>query len=358
MRSLAALALALALTACSASSDDDDRDPAACRAELAALEDEMRAALDAAATDPAVTSDPNFTVLLETDGGRRFTHAHGASSETTRYESASTSKLVAAVVVLDLVDQGKLSLESRPHDSLSFWTETEVTLRDLLSFTSGFANEPLCVNFPGASFEACVEAIFDRNVATAAPPGSEYAYSSAHMQVAGLMAVRAAGVASFGAVFDAWRLRTGQFPTGAFDLPSAANPRLAGGMHWTGVEYLAFLRALVAGELLTPATRAALFADQRGAATVVASPADRATGEDWSYGLGNWLECRQPTFTCGAGHRNSSPGAYGAYPFIDFDHGYFGVVARQGALGTGFEGVAIARAIEAQAVAWAAVDCE
>jgi CubicO group peptidase (beta-lactamase class C family) len=341
-----------ALAACSSDS------PPSCDAEIAALEGEMRAALDAAALDPAVTADPDFTVLLETPSGRRFAHAHGASSATTRYESASTSKLVAAVVLLDLVDAGRLSLSSRPHDLISFWEEDQVTLRDLLSFTSGFADEPLCVNLPGADFEQCVRRIHDDNRAGAAPPGSEFAYSSAHMQVAGLMAVRATGAAGFAEVFDAWRQKTGLFPTGAFDLPSLENPRLAGGMHWTAAEYLDFLRALARGELLAPATQAALFADQRGAAVVVASPAGRVTGEDWSYGLGNWLECRSASFDCGAGHRNSSPGAYGAYPFIDFDHGYFGIVARQGGLGTGFEGVAIARSIEAPAARWAAVTCD
>ena len=56
---------------------------------------------------------------------------------------------------------------------------------------------------------------------------------------------------------------------------------------------------------------------------VVGSPALNAFNQDWSYGFGNWLECPTAmganTFDCGSGHRNSSPGAYGAYPFIDFD---------------------------------------
>lgn len=341
------------IVACACSASDDGPDPA-CLARAAELEAQMAAALDAVVTD-----QPDFTVLLATADGRRFSHDHGASTATTVYQSASTSKLVTAAVILDLVDAGKLTLASRPHDLLSFWTdEDQVTLRDLLSFTSGFADEPLCVNLPGASFERCVETIYDDNLAGAAPAGSEYAYSSSHMQVAGLMAVRAAAAPDWSSVFAAWKQKTGLFPTGAFDLPSSANPRLAGGMHWTAEEYLAFLRALAAGDLLAPATQAALFADQRGAATVVKSPVDRATGEDWSYGLGNWLECRSPSFDCGAGHRNSSPGAYGAYPFLDFDHDYVGIVARQGALASGSEGVAVFRSIEALAAEWADLRCD
>lgn len=132
-------------------------------------------------------------------------------------------------------------------------------------------------------------------------------------------------------------------------------------MTWTGEEYLGFLRALYAGTVLTDTTRAKLLANQRGAATVTASPVYQATGEDWAYGLGNWLECPgalgQNTYDCGEGHRNSSAGAYGAYPFIDFDHRYFGIVARQGSLGSGREGIGLARSIAEPARKWATRTC-
>lgn len=334
---------------------------AACSpADLAALELAIAQGLDVAVVDPGVSSIPDVTLLLETMDGRRFSHSHGVSSATTSYESASTSKLVTAVVVLDAVDHGFLTLESKARDLLPFWTESQVTLRHLLSFTSGFSDEPLCIDLGIADFAACAETIFTKNVATAPPPGSQFAYSSAHMQIAGLMTMRAKSLGSWSAVFDDFKARTGLFATSAYDLPSANNPRLAGGMHWTAEEYLAFLRALVAGKLLSPAARGELFADQRGEAAVVKAPTSEIA-EDWSYGLGNWLEC--PTaktagsFDCGAGHRNSSPGAYGAYPFVDFDSGYFGILARQGGLRTYPEGVKLFRAVEPLVREWAAGNC-
>lgn len=337
-----------------------DANADACARVRAPIEARMTQTLMATAANTALSGSPDFTVLLETREGARFVHESGASTATTVYESASTSKWVTAAVILDLVDQGTLSLTSDPSTLLTFWATPGVTLRDLLSFTSGCADEPLCLNLPGASFASCVETIYDNNVGGAPAPGTVYDYASTHMQVAGLMAIRAAGVASWSEVFDAWRTRTGLFPTGAYDLPSATNPRLAGGMHWQGEEYLAFLRAVARGTLLAPATHAAMLADQRGAAIVPnaqASPVFSAVGEDWSYGLGNWLECPTATalnsFDCGAGHRNSSAGAYGAYPFFDQDAGYFGLVARQGGLATAREGLAIFRTIEADAAAWA-----
>jgi len=327
-----------------------------CEQERARLEQSMTEALDAAATDNTITKDPDFTLALEAADGHRFVYSHGNSSLETVYESASTSKWVAAAVILDLVDRGTLALDDEPSKWLPFWQAQGVTLAHLLSFTSGFSKEPLCINLKNADFADCVERAYDANVGVAPAPGSAFDYSSTHLQIAGLMAIRAAGAPSFAALFEDWQRRTGLFPSGAFDLPSLENPRLAGGMHWTGAEYLEFLRALNAGAILAPATRAAMLDNQRGAAKVIDSPTLDGIGQDWAYGFGNWLECptalSADTFDCGSGHRNSSPGAYGAYPFIDFDHHYLGILARQGALGTFRDGDSLFGVVAHDAALW------
>jgi CubicO group peptidase (beta-lactamase class C family) len=328
-----------------------------CELERAELERAMAQTLDAAAVDESVTAEPNFTLVLETHSGHRFVHTHGDSSLNKSYESASTSKWVAAAVILDLVDQGLLRLDDEPSLYLPFWQASGVTLAELLSFTSGFSKEPLCFNLPNADFADCVQRAYEANVDVAPPPGSEFFYSSTHLQIAGLMAVRAASASGFADLFSAWQMKTALFPSGAFDLPSITNPRLAGGMHWTAAEYLQFLRALYDGKLLSHEMREAMLASQRGDAKVASSPALDALGQDWAYGFGNWLEC--PTaqgpdsFDCGSGHRNSSPGAYGAYPFIDWDRRYFGILARQGKLGTFRDGDSLFQTIAGDAARWA-----
>ena len=323
----------------------------------------MRETLDLAAVDAGVTSNPNFTLLLETYDGRTFSYTHGNSSSATRLESASTSKWVTAVVLMDLVDRGALTLDSKAHDLLPFWVENTVTLRHLLSFRSGFDKEPLCLNSPIANFSTCAEAIYDANKTTATTAGAQFQYASSHMQVAGLMAMKATNASGWTQLFSEFKARTGLFPSGTYDLPSANNPRLAGGMHWTATEYQDFLRALAKGTVLSAAARAELFANQRGSATLISSPAlNGLIAEDWSYGLGNWLECpganAPNTYACGEGHRNSSPGAYGSYPFIDFDSRYFGIIAQQGALGSGDEGVQVFRTVRAIADRWATGRCQ
>ena len=57
------------------------------------LEQSMTATLATAPTDT------DFTLMLERADGRAYRYSRGASTSTTSYESASTSKLVSAVVI-------------------------------------------------------------------------------------------------------------------------------------------------------------------------------------------------------------------------------------------------------------------
>ncbi|HUX40087.1 MAG TPA: serine hydrolase domain-containing protein [Rectinemataceae bacterium] len=307
------------------------------------------------------TTDVDFTLLLERPDGKSFSYSRGSSTAMTSYESASTSKLVTAVVILSLVDRGVggLSLDSKAADLLG-WTvpagnpASQMTLRHLLSFTSGFWDEPAIINSPTATFAQSVQAIYDTNITENTIPGSQFYYASTHLQIAGMMAIWAGGFADWTAVFNDFKSRTGLFAHSVYDLPSTTNPRLAGGMHWTAEDYLAFLRALYKGQILSSTMSAELWASQRGTGTVTYSPVLDKLGEDWAYAFGNWVECPSANFDASATTgRNSSPGAYGAYPFIDFRRGYFGILARQGALGTFPNGVNLFRTVQDTAAQWA-----
>lgn len=319
---------------------------------------QLEAAMDAVLA--GVVTDVDFSFAVKREDGRRYTFTRGASSLQTSYESASTSKLVSAVIVLRLVDKGYLNLSDRPQDRIASWpigsgdALYNMTLAQLLSFTSGLTADPLCINAAGADFESCVTEIASVNAGNGVIPGREFYYSSTHLQVAGLMAVKARGFASWREVFAEFQRQTGLFATAAYDLPSLTNPRLAGGMHWTGEEYLAFLEALKEGSLLSSSSMSQLLTDHTASAAITNSPAFAALGEDWHYGFGLWHECQSATFNCSAGTRVSSPGAYGSYPFWDRNKNYVGILARKGPLGTGFKGVLIERSVRPDVERWVA----
>lgn len=286
----------------------------------------------------AYPRDTAFTLLLQSKSGNSYRHSVGNSSAYTSYESASTSKMVTATVVLALVEDGVLALDDHPQDYIADWPKTgklsEITLQQLLNFTSGLTQSPNCLYFGVSDFSACIRTIATDN--TSAEPGSNYYYAPTHLQVAGLMAVNAAIKggrlpvnSDWNALFSAFKDRYGVFAQSTYDLPSARNPRLAGGMHWTAEDMLAFLQALAQGEILSmqslQAMRTAVMAD----AVIESSPA-ADLGLSWRYGYGVWLEDCHSIDTICVSSRFSSLGAYGAYPFIDMNKGYWGLLARQG----------------------------
>lgn len=325
--------------------------------ETACVAEELEADMDALLTLAVTEVDYSFTVKRQ--DGRQYIFNRGDSSLQTLYESASTSKLVSAVVILRLVELGYLKLTDRPQDYISSWPINSVdplfsiNLVQLLSFTSGLETAPLCLNVGSFDFEACVNNIATRNVSNGITPGQSFYYASTHLQVAGLMAYKAFGAENWQEVFSDFKAQTGLFSNSTFDLPSSSNPRLAGGMHWVGEEYVAFLLALKNGEILNSNSMEILLADHTEGVAISYSPVFDGLMEDWKYGLGVWHECESPIFNCELGARVSSPGAYGAYPYWDQNADYVGLVARQGALGTFENGLAIERIVRETVERWA-----
>lgn len=307
-----------------------------------------------------VQTDVDFALHVERSGGEVFRFQRGTATLTTPYESASTSKLVTAAVILWLVEQGVLSLDDRPSDILpaAVWDLdpsdplSSMTLEHLLSFTSGLRTEPGCINLGAYDFDGCVANAAVRNAGNGAIPGNGFNYNSAHMQVAGAMAVHASAAGTWHALFAAFKDETGLFPNSDYDLPSASNPRLAGGMHWTGEDYVDFMRAYRDGSFAPRAFGEAVV-DHTIDVVMELSPSIERLSETWHYGLGLWLECRSRTFDCAAVSYVSSPGAYGAYPFFHLGVGFFGLLARQGALRTFPNGVQVVDAVRGDMEAWA-----
>ncbi len=325
-----------------------------CEADLSKLADAIKSKLE------AYDRDADFTLLLASENGNSFDYSVGNSTSSSSYKSASTSKWVTAAVILSLVEDGKISLNDNPQDYIDFWptigTHAAIELKHLLSFTSGLIESPICINLPNSNIESCVLSILNKNP-TIATPGAEFYYASAHMQVAGLMAIKAAGFDTWEGVFTAFKTKTGLFANSSYDLPSLQNPRLAGGMHWTGEDYMEFLEAIYYQKILTPELIATMQTDMISNATIVFSPSFGVL-QDWHYGLGNWIECNSITFNCTELNKFSSPGAYGAYPFIDYEHQYYGILSRQGELNTFVKGYNLFASIESELKTWAGVECK
>lgn len=292
-----------------------------------------------------------------------------AVTEQTMLQAASTAKWLTASVVLDVVTHPErypggprnLTLDSPVRDFLPAWAPPStsrlygVTLRHLLSFTSGLENEDACVSSttdPAVCVASLVTASLPQNLDADEP--RTFFYSGAHLFVAAQVAVAAAGVSDWGTLFRLFKEQhhvfltplTSPGPTafgvGAFFPFSGAgnSPSPAGALRYTAGDYTPFLLELLRGRVLPQAMLDEMLSDQlaKVGATIEYSPlAD--DGEAWHYGLGTWTECPAPLVSaaCVEG-RFSSPGSFGTYPFLDLNDGapYVGLL--------GYGGTAMGRA--------------
>lgn len=311
------------------------------------------------------STDTDFTFYVERDDGKSLYYNKGTSTLSTVYESASTSKWVSAVVILWAVENiPGFDLSGIVADHYSWSMDAgdnlyNATLSQLLSFTSGLEEEANCLTLgiPIKSFDGCINdssgSIVSENEGSGNSPGASFYYSSSHLQVAGAMAVQASSSTTWEDLFNSFKADTGLFFNSDYSLPRTTNPRLAGGMTWTGEDYVNFLKAIYKNQIFSQTLRDEMLSDQVSGLTIEYSPAFNGLGEQWHYGLGVWLECRNTTFNCPSVEYYSSPGAYGAYPFLNLKKSFFGIVARQGSLGTYVNGVNLYRNIQVEVEAWA-----
>lgn len=344
-RGLPAVLALVALSHCAAAQPAPAQEPLATAGVPAAW-----TGVDRLAADAFQHGDVEGMTLLvfDRDDHKVFERSYGRFSADHRVAVASASKLVAATVILRVVAQGKLRLDSTTGEVLH-WPEARgaITLRHLLSLTSGLAPNHRCINNPWITLAECVDRIRDDPAAVVAPPGTRFDYGSTHLHVAARMAEVATGK-TWDALFDEQlRVPLGLPPEVTFyTLPvignGTRNPRIAGGLVASANEYapllaIAFHRGTYRGTQWAPAE---LFDAQAVApypnATIGFSPVT-ALGVDYRYGLGAWLECTTPASGCST---LSSPGAFGWTPWLDREAGYYAVLAmyRRGR-GTGEDGV-------------------
>ena len=292
----------------------------------------------------------SLVVMFGDRNGIRFVHEKGARRDQV-FPIASASKLVTAILILKLVEQGVLSLDDRPQQYLGGlgWTNdpedarSRVTLAQLLSFTSGFTggtglagDEGIdCINDGTTSegetsLEACVMSIYENHFSD--EPGTSFFYGPAHMHIAAAMAVQATGQ-PWGRLFRRFLYQPlGMTGFSNYSLPTIENPRASGGLVMSGENYAKLLTALISGELLTAESIAELTRDHTPLGTrFVSVPPTADEHGDWHYGFGCWRECRAPEYSdaCDGPIVISSPGAFGFYPWFDLDRGYWGVIATQ-----------------------------
>lgn len=270
--------------------------------------------------------------IYDAQGRKVFEQMYGDFSPDRRIPIASASKLLAGLTILRLVDHGKLSLDSTTGQVLGWQgPQAAITLRQLLSFTSGLSPKDLCTMRPGITLAECVESLSKEK--PVAPPGTRFDYGSTHLAVAARMA-EVVGGKTWNDLF-ATELREplgigadAVFYTWPRQPMGTTNPLIAGGLQMTMNEYarvleLEYHRGVYRGTRLIGDALFTVQATEPYPNAVIGSSPVKNVGLEYHYGLANWLLCPPPATGCPV---QSSPGAFGFTPWVDRPGGYYAIL--------------------------------
>ncbi|HEY0628120.1 MAG TPA: serine hydrolase domain-containing protein [Sphingomicrobium sp.] len=292
------------------------------------------AALEAMVRDDGA---PGVAALVMRDGQLLYRAKAGRIDPDQPLPVASSSKWVAAALIMTLVDDGLLSLDEPVGKYLPGISgeAARVTLRQLLSFTSGqgglkgFSDlrQPPDISLAESARRIASVPLTNR-------PGSVFEYGSGALQIAGALAEQASGkrwselfaeriAKPLGMASSHWT-----HPLHLeVDPARVTNPNLQGGLVTTAADYGRFLGMIAGGGSLggKPILSVRAIDEMERLQTAglkLLVPRQSAHKQMAGYALGNWCEQVERSGRCSL---VSSPGALGTYPWVDRKSGVYGV---------------------------------
>ena len=269
-------------------------------------------------------------LLMRFDGTILLEQYWGEFDSTTVVPIASATKWLSGTAIMSLVDDGLLDLDLPVGQILPSFAGRpdgmdQMTVRQMFSHSSGLPGGSPWVGVKTITLEQAVNGIA-ANAGMNSPPGAEFRYGGASMQVAGRVAEVVSQISWEQLFADRVTTPLGISDTDFLGLGPTTNPRIAGGAQTSIDSYERVLRMLVDGgtyngqQILSPDAVATMLSDQTAGAVLDSAP---PTLEEYlGYGIGNWIVRRD---AADVPIEFSSPGAFGTTPWIDFENEYYGL---------------------------------
>jgi CubicO group peptidase (beta-lactamase class C family) len=238
---------------------------------------------------------------------------------------ASASKWLTAALILELVDEGKLSLDdkvSRYLPIFEMYGKNYITLRHCLSHFTGIESEAgikaILQRKKFASLNEEVESFAKKEIQT--NPGTEFRYSNIGLNIAGRVA-EIVMKKSFDQLIKQRLLNPlGMSKTSFSTLDgSAINP--SGGARSTANDYMHFLQMLLNngqynGKQILSADAVKEMRKVQTTAELIKYAPKAATG--FNYALGSWAIEESN----GEASSLACPGLFATWPMVDWNRGY------------------------------------
>lgn len=275
-------------------------------------------------------------LLIGNRHGLLYEHYFGGYNAGTVIAIASASKLLSALRIAQLADSGAIDLDAPVSQYLPQFSGEKgaMTVRQMFSHTAGYGDDslsPILVSTSISLAEAVDQIACCRPLNSGYSVGGQFSYGGVSMHIAG----RVAEVQGGGDWQAQWQMQFGA-PLGITSIDWQAfgpttNYGIAGAGRSNLRDYGRALHPLVNagrsnGRRVFSAAAAMNFAqDQVGVLPIAYAPPN--VTPPVRYGLGSWIDSARPPTQPPLIH---SLGAFGFFPWVDFDRQMFGVFMIRG----------------------------
>lgn len=278
-------------------------------------------------------------VLVGNRQGLLYERYFGSYNAGTVIPIASASKLLSALHIAQLADSGAIDLDAPVSQYLPQFAGEKgtMTVRQMFSHTAGYGDDslsPVLVDTSITLADAVDEIACCRPLNAGYSVGGQFSYGGISMHIAG----RVAEVQGGGDWQSQWQTQFG-VPLGITSIDwlafgTTTNYGIAGAGRSNLRDYGRALHPLVNagrsnGRRVFSAGTVQNFAqDQVGTLPIAYAPPNVAPPV--RYGMGSWIDSARPPAQPALIH---SLGAFGFFPWVDFDRQLFGVFMIRGAAG-------------------------
>ncbi len=279
----------------------------------------------------------NAVALIYKDGKIIYQKYLGEFNSKTQAPIASCSKWLTAALIMNFVDQGKLSLNDKVSKFLPIflkYSKGYITIRDCLSHLTGIESEPirLITLFAGKKYTKLEEEVndFATKKEIISNPGIEFRYSNIGLNIAGRV-LEVMTKRSFEQLMQEYITRPLEMRSTNFSSFNAVNP--SGGAISTAGDYINFLSMLLnkgmykGKRILTEKSITEMQTTRTTPSMIKYAP---KAAEGYNYGFGEWII---ETDDKGIGTVVASPGLFGTWPMIDNCREYACIFFTKGLLG-------------------------
>lgn len=244
---------------------------------------------------------------------------------------ASCSKWLTAALVMQFVDEGKLSLDDKVTlyiPEFKKYFKGYITIRQCLSHTTGIADDEKLLKklLQRRKFESLEEEVNDfaaRDIRS--KPGTDFWYGNVGLNIAARV-LEVISKKKFEALIKSKLFTPLGMTKTTFAETGGAPVNPSGGAKSTADDYMKFLVMLLnkgkykGVQVLSENAVAQMRAIQTTNVPVAYAP---KSAEGYGYALGSWvIEEKNPASKEAAATALASPGLFGTWPMIDFDRGY------------------------------------